>query len=249
LGWLIDENLNQLIKEIEILKKQYKLLSCIITPSMNSSETLHSNIEGIEKELEVELLNRIKQEATSNISEKLPFLLPKKETEIVFLEKCPEKALYYGMWGNRHLIGIEKKDSNGAPEVYLDHLTRRLTHELIHQRFAEIIGVRKIIKNYDMYLANVNPENLSGHEICSLLNDSFQDNPPKPSLKYWGVAEAISFMGEKYIYEDERPLREVLQESSYPKEVLETIFSLDESVNHEEVPELLKKLIDSDFSE
>jgi len=212
---------------------------------MKSFETAHSDLGIIEKKSEVELINLIKHGAETNISEKLPFLLPREETEIVFLNDCPEQAFYYGKWGKRHIIGLRVKSNEESSENFSKSLTKRLTHELIHQRFAEIAGIDKLIENHKEYLQDINVENLGGQELCKLLNKSFENNPPKTSNKLWGIAEAVSFMGEKYIYEDERPLRNILREENYPKEVLDTIFSLDESVEHNEIPEFLEKIISS----
>ena len=178
------------------------------------------------------------EEAKSKIEERLPYLLPQEETELVILDDQKETALYYGKWGNRHIIGLKSEKIHSA--------SRKLTHELLHQRFAEVLGRDKVLEDFPDRFKSIDFDKLTGQEVCGLLNEERNRDPPQLSVELWSISETISFVGEKYIFEDKTPLRETIKEGGYPKEVLDKIFYYDDNTDFEEIPKLLETLTNSE---
>lgn len=175
------------------------------------------------------------ESAKQNIYEKLPFLTPQEETELVITDDQPEDALYYGEWGGRHIIGLRSTAMRTSE--------RRLTHELIHQRFAEIVGRDRVLGDFAQRFEDMDFSEMQGSEICKILNKERAKHPPNISRELWATSESIAYLGERYIFNDTVPLKERFSEDDYPKDVLEKMIKLDEKTPFEEIPKVLKDMI------
>jgi len=189
----------------------------------------------------------LSNQSREKILKDIPALLPQEETTVVIYKDCPHDALYFGKWGERHFIGIRSEITNTGSIEVPKNAERRLTHELIHQRFSEIIGMERIIPDYVDLFPDIDFDTFEGKQACKLLNSHFNENPLDTSQELWGISEAVSFLGEKYIYRDDSPLRNRLTEDDYPKPVLDIILKIDESIEFNDIPTFLKRVSEYDF--
>ncbi|MFC1722098.1 hypothetical protein ACFL0C_00445, partial [Patescibacteria group bacterium] len=199
-----------------------------------------------------ELGSEMKRDALAVIETELPFMLPTEDTDVIILEEFPSGGGYLGKWKDRHHIALKYTFEETEKSGFKRSSSQSLTHELMHQKFAEVSGSNNLVGNpISEYLENDKIVDLPDEEIISNIltiyseAPEYKEDPDETFVFWWAVTESLSYLGEQYLGYETRPFREKFErkDSIYLAPVSNMVITFSESVEHSEIPSLMENIL------